>query len=104
MAGLGGNHPAFDRLLNSDQPKDTEVIIVEEDVSGAADQDDAGRKRGRPGTADRSITLEAHLVVLFSLSPYFEAKVTTASTPMPQLHTYWSSAASFFPASLKQHC
>jgi hypothetical protein len=60
MAGLGGDFPAFDKLLHSNQAKDTEVIIVEEGTSSGADQKDAGHKRTRPDTSGSSITVEAH--------------------------------------------
>jgi hypothetical protein len=75
MAGLGGEVPDFDGLLDSDQHKDTEVIVREEEIPTAGDQEHAGDKRSRQGTPDNHITLEAHWVVLRSLSPYFRAKV-----------------------------
>lgn len=71
MAGLGGTIPNFDGLLDSDQPKDTEVTIVEEDGHAV----EGSRKRSRQGTPDNHITVQAHWVVLRSLSPYFQAKV-----------------------------
>jgi hypothetical protein len=88
MAGLAATVPCFDQLLDSSQPKDTEVIIVEEDSSSAehtsdvsnTDQEGAGRKRSRQETCSSRITLEAHWVVLYSLSSYFQAKVGTGAT------------------------
>jgi hypothetical protein len=72
--------PAFDELFEDDRLKDTEVIIVEEgDNTHAAERDGAGHKRSRPETSGRSITVAAHCVVLFSLSPYFRAKVGAAT-------------------------
>jgi hypothetical protein len=71
MAGLGGTIPNFDGLLDSDQPKDTEVTIVEEGSPTAP----SSKKRSRQGTPDNHITVQAHWVVLRSLSPYFQAKV-----------------------------
>jgi hypothetical protein len=78
MARLGGDVPCFDELLDSAQPKDTEVVIVEEEEDSSddeAEQHEKGRKRSRPKASQRSITLTAHWVVLFSLSPYFQTKV-----------------------------
>jgi hypothetical protein len=76
MARLGADVHCFDELLDSAQPKDTEVIIVEEvDSTGADNAQQEGRKRSRPDASQRSITLAAHWVVLFSLSPYFQTKV-----------------------------
>jgi hypothetical protein len=69
MAELGGTTPNFDGLLDSDQPKDTEVTIVEE--GGPAVQ--PNNKRGAP---EHHITLQAHWVVLRSLSPCFQTKVS----------------------------
>jgi hypothetical protein len=76
MAGLQEFTPVFDELLVGGPPKDTEVIIVEEEDScHGGEQKGAGQKRSRPDTAGSRITLEAHSVVLFSLSPFFRTKV-----------------------------
>jgi hypothetical protein len=79
MEGLGGRYPDFDGLLDGDQPKDTEVTIAEEQlVEGSptvGGQEGLGNKRGRDGTPDTRITLQAHWVILRSLSPCFRAKV-----------------------------
>jgi hypothetical protein len=83
MAELGGDVPSFDELLDSSQPKDTQVIILEEHDSTAA-AEGAGKKRRRHDTeGSNNITLEAHWVVLFSLSPCFRAKVSH-SRPVAQ--------------------
>jgi hypothetical protein len=71
MTELGGTVPAFDGLIDSAQPKDTEVVILEEDSLATSSK----KKRSRQGTAGGSLTLQAHWVVLWSLSPYFRAKV-----------------------------
>jgi hypothetical protein len=101
MTELGGDVPSFDELLHSSQPKDTQVIILEEeDPAPAAEQEGAGRKRKRADTdssssssSSSSIVLEAHWVVLISLSPYFRTKVRTAKQPFsccsrPLLYIY----------------
>jgi hypothetical protein len=72
IAALGGDVPCFDGLPDTDQPKDTEVVIKEEDI--AAEQP-VGRKRRRGSDAITSITMSAHWLVLWSLSPYFRVKV-----------------------------
>jgi hypothetical protein len=101
MAGLGGMSPNFEGLLDGDQPKDTEVTIVEEDSPTA----NSSKKRSRQGAEDNHITIQAHWVVLRSLSPYFLTKVTTESLPMGLLwpvtlsgkmqHTSTRSATAF---------
>jgi hypothetical protein len=87
MAGLAKAVPCFDQLLDSSQPRDTEVIIIEEyscsadtDAAPDTDQEGAGRKRSRPETSSERITVEAHWVVLYSLSTYFQAKVRAGAT------------------------
>jgi hypothetical protein len=83
MAGLGGRYADFDGLLDSDQPKDTEVTIAEEYQEegnpAAGELEHAGGKRSRQDTPDNHTTLGAHWVVLRSLSPYFRAKVSRSS-------------------------
>jgi hypothetical protein len=76
MGGLGGDTPAFDGLLDRGHPKDTKVIIREEDSPQPAAQGCAAGASLEEDTAGSSITLAAHWVVLWSLSPYFRAKVS----------------------------
>jgi hypothetical protein len=72
--------PCFDGLLDSTQPRDTLVTIVEEGSATAATHDDTGQAHKRQRTAGNNLTLQAHWVVLWSLSPFFRAKVTAAAT------------------------
>jgi hypothetical protein len=78
--------PAFDELLDDEQSKDTEVIVVEEEISSTAEQAGAGRKRSRPDTPSSRIAVTAHWVVLFSLSPCFRTKVRAARAAAALLH------------------
>jgi hypothetical protein len=92
MAGLGGSYPDFDGLLDGDQPKDTEVIIEEENQEEgsptAGGQEATGNKRKRQGTPDNNTTtLQAHWVVLRSLSPCFRAKVRASRKSRVVRHT-----------------
>jgi hypothetical protein len=86
MAGLGKNVPAFDNLLASSQPRDTQVIILEENSFTEAADSDCDQQRTKPRPPGSCITLDAHWVVLFSLSPYFEAKVRAADTCYSSMH------------------
>jgi hypothetical protein len=79
MAGLAGRIPNFDGLLDGDQPKDTEVTIVEEAVEEDRPAAEGSKKRSRQATSGNHITMQAHWVVLRSLSSYFQTKVRPGS-------------------------
>jgi hypothetical protein len=76
MPDVVGDGPSFDGLLDSDQPKDTEVIIVEEGSSSveacAVSVADGGEQQG---TAGSMTTVAAHWTILWGHSACFRAKV-----------------------------
>jgi hypothetical protein len=92
MAKPSGDVPDFDGLLTNDQPKDTVIILAEDNGSAAADHNNADPMDASdtPQDApDNTITLYAHWVVLWSLSSYFRAKVRIASyLPAPGAGDY----------------
>jgi hypothetical protein len=83
MPALGGRCPDFDGLLDGDQPKDTEVTILEERQESSSptrgQQKVTGSKRSREDMQGSHVTMGAHWVVLRSLSPAFRAKVRGSS-------------------------
>jgi hypothetical protein len=89
MPGMGSRRANFAGLLEIDQPKDTEVTIVEEGSTTA----NSSKKRKRQRTSGNHNTIQAHWVVLWSLSPYFQAKVRTSSVPLGLVScVVWSKA------------
>jgi hypothetical protein len=56
------------------------VVIKEEDTAAQHEPlQPVGQKRGREDDTETSITMSAHWLVLWSLSPYFRAKVRGAA-------------------------
>jgi hypothetical protein len=72
MAGLALPSPSFDGLLDSKQPKDTQVVIEEEaSVTSSA----TAGSGGELSTSSNKTTLAAHWVILWGHSTCFRAKV-----------------------------
>jgi hypothetical protein len=73
--------PKFGRLLSGGSPKDADVVITEE-----GREQTAGRKRPHPTDSAEEhpgIIVPCHQVVLYSLSSFFQSKVSAGGEEVP---------------------